>query len=354
MFSDLQLLRNHLATSGAQLGGIPGVNSNDLTTSFYRFVRGELYELTPGHICDTPVDRVVPMGLQALDVQILEGDELIRVDQLPTFLVCEILAPVGLPLIGVLQGMHRLLPFGTAQREFFLLALQAGDVFCIRFHPALALDFGAIRKDRKRRQPQVDPNHLVVSWKWFFFHFTGETGIPIAKRVTPEGQGFDCSPNGSVLDQTQRANFGKKQTVIEKSKPRLFEGETVVAPVAFEARKPGGCPGFDPAEEGFEGQVHTLLGILQHLRMHLHQFWFALLPGSQQLMGIIQRERFMFLLPGVLASGQGFVVHPTAYFQRFLKQSTLASRGIKAKLKGLLHRTIVLGICFHGNYERCG
>jgi len=127
----------------------------------------------------------------------------------------------------------------------------------------------------------------------------------------------------------------------------LFEGETVVARLTPETRDSRGLSGFDAPKEGLESQVHPRLNILQYLRVNLAQFRLFHLPAGQELVGFVQRQRLLFLFPGVLARGQCFVIDPTACIQGLQQQGSLMVGWVQAKLIGFQHRTIVLLSCIY-------
>jgi hypothetical protein len=310
---------------------------------FYRLVRGELHKLMPGHIRDAPVDDFVSFGLHPRNIQILKGDELIGIHQLAALLMREILTPVGLSPVGMLQSVNYFLALRAALLQFLFLALQAGDVLSILFHPALALDFVAIRKNGKGGQAKINANDLIDGWQGTVNNFARERGEPVPHAVTPDGERFYCSFNWAMLNNLHHAYFRKEQPVIEQIETRLFECETVIAPKTLKAGEPGRFfSSLYPAKEGLKRQINTLLCVLKHLGMRLRQFWLVRFPAGQELIGIVQRERLLFLLPGVLAGCQCLVIHPTARIQRFVEQGSLVSGWAKAKLEGFPHRTIVL------------
>ena len=208
MFSDMPIFGNHLTTTGAQLRRVLRVNPYDTTQSLRRFKHGEPHELTPGHIRDTSVDQMVPVGLHVLNIQILKGNPLVGIHQLTTFLVREILATVSLPLIRVLQSMDRFLALRTAFGQSLLLALQASNVNRVLLHPALTLDFLPIRKYGKGSQTQVNPNGFVRRRKGTLLYLAGKTGVPIANTVSPYGECFHFAVNRAVEHDLYQTDFG--------------------------------------------------------------------------------------------------------------------------------------------------
>ncbi len=343
MVTDTQVFGNNFTTAAAHLGCVPGINQYHTSTSAYRLVRGELYELSPGYIRDAPVDDLIPLRLHPSNIQILKGDKLIGVNQLTAFLMRKILTPVGLPLVGVLQRMNYFHAFRAAFLKFLFFALQAGNILCIPFHPTLTLDFGAIRKNGKGGQPQVNANDAFIRREGVFSDFAGKGCKPIANAIAPDGQGFYFPFSRTMLNNFHRTDFRKEQPVIEQMEARLFESEAVVAPKTSETWVAWVCfSSLCPAKEGFEGQIHPLLCVLKHLGMRLSQFWFLGFPSGQEFIRIVQRERFMFLFPGVLAGRQRLVIHPPAAIQRLFEQGSLVLCWAKSKLIRFAHRTIVL------------
>src|SRR5690554_1236332 len=141
MLSDRQVFRNDSATTGALLRRASGVNQRHTTTSFFRFVRSELHELTPGHICYALVDGSLAVLLHVLNVKVLEGDELVLVHQPARLLMSKVAATVGGAAVSVLQGANHLASLWTSLCKSLFLALQTGNVSRVSLRPSLAPDF---------------------------------------------------------------------------------------------------------------------------------------------------------------------------------------------------------------------
>jgi hypothetical protein len=84
-----------------------------------------------------------------------------------------------------------------------------------------------------------------------------------------------------------------------------------------------GYPGFSPAftrrKKALKAKVHAHLNVLENLRINLAQIGSFLLPLCQDLVGFIERNRPLLLLPCVLSQCERIVIDPPAY----LKQSCL-------------------------------
>ena len=69
MVTDTQVFGNNFTTAAAHLGCVPGINQYHTSTSAYRLVRGELYELSPGYICNAPADDLIELGRKTQGLQ---------------------------------------------------------------------------------------------------------------------------------------------------------------------------------------------------------------------------------------------------------------------------------------------
>ncbi len=342
MLSDAQLFGNNFTATRTQLRRVLGVNQYHTPPGFCRLVRGELHELTPGHICNALVDDLIPVGLHTTDIQILKGDKLVLVDQFSAFLVREILPPVRLALVGVLQGVNRFSPRWTAFGQLLFFPLQTSNIFRVPLHPALARNLPTVRKDGEGSQAKIHPYHLIGWGQRLFVYLAGKAGVPVANRIPANSESLACAFQWPVKDNLDLSNLREGQPFTLERKTRLFESEAIIAPIPLEARIPGSLTSFYPAEEGLKGQIDSLLRVLQNLRMHLEEFWLFCFPACQQFIGVIQRERLFLLRPGAFADCQGFVIDPTARLQRSGKPGSLMMGWAKSKLEGFLHRTIVL------------
>lgn len=92
MYSFRQFFGNKSFPASAQLTRILGINEHDMTTRFYRFVRGVCDELMPRRI-DNAFGQMMILH-HALHVQVLNRDEAIAIDDLARDFVCIILALV--------------------------------------------------------------------------------------------------------------------------------------------------------------------------------------------------------------------------------------------------------------------
>jgi hypothetical protein len=218
--------------------------------------------------------------------------------------------------------------FGGSPLRLREFALCSGKFFFLSAEETRILDPFSRRKRGKALQPQIDPDGQIIERQWLRLYLASETGIPVSKSIPSDGERFDLAFHGTMQDHFHRSNFGKEQAVLPQRKPKLLEGETMVAIIATKPRIARFLSCLHSSKERLERQIHTLLDILQDLREHLPQFR-------------------MLLLPCPLASGQRLVVDPTAHLQRLQESGSLAPGGLKAILERFLHMrssTVHLGV----------
>lgn len=360
MFSDRQVFRDNLATTSTHLRCAPGVNQYHSPRSFFRFRLTELYKFTPGRIGYAPVDGLVAVLLHVLNVQVFKGNELVFIDQLSTFLMREVVAPVRLALVGMTKGVHGLAAFLATFSELFFLSLQPGDVFGVSLHPTLALDLLTIRKVGKGRQAQVKP-HNLVSWRQRFgFHNAAKAGIPVADTVTANSQSLTLALKRPVQLDFHIANLGQTQAAVWSKSPVppcSWVGEAVIAVKRLEARVTGlFLARLHTAEEGAEGEVKPDHRFLHGLGMTTLEPFVFFFPGRQQLDRIVSANTFLPLLPSLFACFKRFVIDKAAGVKLELQSLTLGSGGEKPVLERLAHTIIVsyLAICNKSMYGIVG
>lgn len=218
VLTDRQVFSNDVTATRAFLRCAPGVNQRYRPTSLCRFEGRVLHKSAPGYIGNALVDGLMAVLLHPLYVQVLEGNELIFIDQFSTFLVREVVAPVRLALVSVLQGAHGLTPFRAPFGQSLFLALQAGNVLSILFHPPLAGNLLPVGEDGKRLQPQVNTDH-PVSWRQrLWCHKAAKASIPVAHTVTPNCQGLTLPLKRPVQLDFDITDFGKAETPLSRNR----------------------------------------------------------------------------------------------------------------------------------------
>lgn len=139
----------------ANLTRLPCVNFNQPRTSVRSFVSQLVDEDGPRGIVDAPGQSCAG---QTLDVQVLDGDQLIAFHQVRRMLVAEVLSLGCDSLVNPLQPTHRLAPVPAALDAPRHPALSMAKPAVRPFHKSRVRNRAAVAHRCKRRQAHVDAN----------------------------------------------------------------------------------------------------------------------------------------------------------------------------------------------------
>lgn len=316
MNADLQSFGNCYATARAILRRASGINKCDTPTSVCCFVRDELHKLTPGHIRNTPANCLVPLPLRlhVPDAQLFKRDELVFIDQLARLKMSKITAAIGGSFISMTKGANDLAPRWTTFCKSFFLALQTGNIPFVPFHPTLPLNRFAITQSGKSSQPQVNAYHLVGGRQRPGFHKARKASVPIPQTITANGQSLTLPFKRPVQLDFYVANLGKTQAVVIQESPvpfLLWIREGIISSASSKARIARlRFARLHAAKKRTKGQFDPLLGLLHSLGVTLLQPFMFLLPRREQLIHIVSAHASSFVLPGLPANFQGFIIYP--------------------------------------------
>ena len=164
-----------------------------------------------------------------------KGQHAMGIDQRARFLVTKVIAPIGNALMDM--------------RNHFAALPRAGVPFgaLAKRRCALARAFSSVRKKRglaifarvqcgKARSPTSTPTARSVAGNGAA-PLDREAGIPLAAWRATQRQCFDGALDRAMQHQAQCANLRDTQKTILHRKPRLFEGEAIVAPWATKTRE---------------------------------------------------------------------------------------------------------------------
>jgi hypothetical protein len=337
MNSNSKRLLNHRTAARALPRCVSGFNQHDHTTSIHSFVRGVLNQLTPGSIRNAFCQAMILKHV--LDTQIFKSHKSKGVYQFTTFLVSKVPTPIGNALM---DGLHCFAPLRSFGRSLLCLR-EFALCFCkFLFISAQETRIGdsiSVREFSKALQTHIYSNCQIIAGHWLRVYLTSETSIPISHRVPLNCEGLDLPFQRAMQNNSHGPDFGQEQTIIKKFKTELLESEAIVPTITPKTWIPRFLSRLHPAKECLESQVNTLLNILQNLRENAFQFRMFLLPEGEHLICIVQRKRFMLLLPGILASGKRLVIDPTAKFQRLNQLRSLAPGWLQAILESFHQRS---------------
>ncbi len=320
-----QIFGLNLTAARAYWCGVTRLNSCRQPTSIGSLIGCEIHQLTPRGITDTLFHAAPIPIFHFLDVQVCAGHDLILVDQPPTELVRKVLAAIRDAVMNVLHHTFVLAVFRCGLRQHALVLAKEAPV----------LDLLASRKGSEVSQAHVNTNDLMCRREQVGLKLDDETGIPVTEGISLNNQPFDLALDATMQLDLDVADLAEVELAIigeTKAIPGLLVGEGLV-PVALEARIARFLSLLAAAKEMLESQIDALLGLLQRLGESPRQPGIFLFPLSQHLVGIIQRERFLPILPSITANLQRLVVDPTAGIERDLHRCPLSLARVDSVLE---------------------
>ena len=205
----------------------------------------------------------------------------------------------------------------------------------------------------------VRPDCQFIEWLGFGFYNTRQASNPITNSIPLNGECLDPALDGTLQDNPDCANFGNEQTLARRQQfeTRLLEGEASVLATAPKTWVAWLFACLHSTKERLESQINSLLNVLQNLRMDTHQFGMFSFPKSEPFIRVVQRKGFLFLLPGVFASGQRLIEYPPTKFQRPIEFGSLVPGRLEAILECSHHIAHVFYFtamsCFLQGCEPC-
>ncbi len=280
----------------------------------------------------------------AIDGQIFNADNPKAIDDLPTPLVGEVLAPIGDTLVNLRDNvlvpdmirrvLHCLAEFALHPRQIMLIFAEEAGI-------GNRLTGG---ERGKTGQANIHADSIHVQRQGFRLIRHREAGEPLTTSGMPNGQGLDCISDGAMKLDLEIANLSKVQLAIFQAKARLGIGERVIAAITPEAGIARFFASLDTTKEGFESKVNTDTYILQDLRVNGEKLWMFLFPNHQSVMRIIQTNRYRVFFPCFFAEGQGLIIHPSAFLKGLRKLASLCFCWIQAILVRFTHNVILAQI----------
>ncbi len=333
------LTQGHLlpmVAPAAILGRIGRIDFDERSASFFRFARELVKELRPCRVTDAFRETMVMY--HPVDLEVFDADHAEAVNDLAALLMGEVLTSERDPLMDTGNRLAMLAPLRSTLCQSGVLALHLCQRLFFFTEEARVLNLSGIREGGKGFESHVNTD-LSIRWlKAFRLAFYGEAHVPLARRRARNGTGFDLPFDLAVIDHLDAANFREADTMIMgDAKPRLREGETIVAVGPTEARVSWVLTRLAAAEEGFEGEVNADCNVLQHLGMHTFQRGALLFQKRESLLLLIEQEGLACLLIGGFAYFQQVIIQPTALRKRLVELMNLFLRWGDSVLVGFTH-----------------
>ena len=180
-----------VSTPAACLTGISWIDLHELPASLFRFAGQFTEELRPGRVTNAFGETMVMH--HPVHVQVFDTDHTETVDDLPTFLMGEVIPSEGDTLMDTSHNLTVLASLGRAFRQLRMLALHFGQGLFFLAEKAGVRDLFSIGEGRKRRESDVNPDLGRRFWQTFGFALAREGDIPFAGRGTLESTRFDLA-----------------------------------------------------------------------------------------------------------------------------------------------------------------
>jgi len=197
----------------------------------------------------------------AVDLQVFDTDDPVRVDDLVAFLVGEILPPPSNPLMHTGYSLTVFAAFWCPFGKPGMLALDFGKGLFFFPKEAGVVDFFTGREGSERLESHINAHLFGAFWQAFRFALHREADVPLARGRAMDSTRFHLATGGAMVDHLDATNLGEAHPIIVRdTEPALRKRETVITSPALKAWEPRvGSPLFAAAEERLECQVNTYL-----------------------------------------------------------------------------------------------
>ncbi len=325
----------------AILRRVSGVNLNELSTSFFRFV-GQLGEKDRPR-CIVNALRQTMIVNHPVHVKVFYRDDAKSINDLSTFLMSEVISPELDTLMYPGYCLAVLASLRSTFSQFGMLTLDFGKGLLFFPEKAGISNLFSIREGSKGLQAYVYPYLGSNRVKSKRFTLARKADVPFASRGTLHGTGFQFPFDLTMVDHLDAANLGEAHPLIMcDTEARLREGEAIVSAFALETRIARVLGMFShSAEEGFESQVNPNRNILHDLGMHDGERRAFLFQNREGVLLLKTGEQDPVPFIGRLAHFRQVVIEPMALFKSVTQLLFLLLGWIHAILKHFQHMLIV-------------
>lgn len=206
-YPDIQRHLLAMPAPAACLTGVGRIDSNILSASFFRFAEQFAEKFRPTRVLHALCQTVVvnhPVHLQVFD-----GDHAVGVDDLPAFLVCEIITAEDNALVDASNGLAMLAPFGRPRGSLAVLALHLCQSFLFFSEKAGIGNLDTIRECGKRREADINANSSINLRQTFGFALNGKASVPLASAALVDRERFDLPTDRTMQDDRDMPDTGQ-------------------------------------------------------------------------------------------------------------------------------------------------
>jgi len=253
------------------LAGVAWIDFYLNAPSFFRFVRSELYRLTPRRVGYRLRKTVIPE--HPSNVQLLKNYDSKLVHKIPAQLMGKVFTAIADSFVPPRNHFVDFLAFRRSlwNRTQFLLGFR--QCLFIAAKETGIVDLLSGRKRGKGLQSHVDADRFIGGRKWLRVGFHGKASEPFASSTPADSQRSDFAFNRSVQFEFNAPNLGQSQLAALDAESRLRIGQTVVSETRTEARETWFLSALQSTKESIECFIQSLQGLLQNLRVNEPDLW---------------------------------------------------------------------------------
>lgn len=329
-----------VAAPRAILTRIRWINQNDSSTSFFRFVDKNGFELSPSRVSDALGKAMVPDHIAGCNV--LHRNNAVLVDQPMANLMDKVKSSILDPFVNPSNSFTSKPSFRCPLSFFTKPSLNLGEFLFISTKETRVLDLLALVRGQKAFESNVNPDGFSGRRQRGGFHLDRKTNEPFSCRGSRDRGSLDfpfnrtmkIHPDGPDAPNHYDAAFKVKTSRI------LRPAKRVVSKFSSKPRVARFFLSLQSAEKSLKASVYSILRVLKHLRVNLLQLRFSLFPLREHVKRIVLTDLFLLGLPRYFSDFKGSVVDPTAEIYPGPKRSTLGFRWVQSITKHFIHLTL--------------
>lgn len=307
----------------AGLARISGVDFDHCSTGAFCLVGQEIKEHPPSHICYSTVNAAKVIFPHIVDVQVFNGYEAVRLNELVRELVGEVASFIRYSFVNASDYSSLPTPFLRALSLLREATLCGSKVLGLLFEKTGVVNLGPIRESHEGRKARIKTDGRFVSRERLLLNFTRKGNEPFSCRVSLDGACFNSPLNGTVYDGPHLANFRETDRFIVQPEAALGIGEGIVSSKSTESRIARVNSLFDSTEESFEGKINSYGHVLKNLRVNIVKLGNAVLQKWKGSLLFVQRKTFLFLFPTLFSLLQKMIVESSALLKSVQKEGLL-------------------------------
>ena len=301
------------------LSGTARVNFNEHASGTLSLVREHKEKVGPPGIVNRLAESA---SRKPFDIQVLNGDQAVRVHDLPRFFVMEIPSLIANVVVKPLKQEDGLAPAIRSLLSTSDTPLETPEFLLRGTEPSRIVNLCSVAQGRKGAQANINTDCGRTERQRTRFALNHEQSEP-ASGFSFDGKSLNCAINRSMQLDSYRTDLRESQFVSVNSVADLPKRNAVVSARGSKPWITGRSLGFNAAKESFKGQLHTMQRVLKSEGAHC-PYVFALASNVFKLAILIEpRNRFTLPLPRFAPFLKRSVVQLTAQCELIVKHDLL-------------------------------